>query len=140
MISSVTPSNATPGIGGQIVVSINIDMSGDPGAALGSFTGSLTWDPNILTYNTNGGLLGGFTGAINTGSVGTGTIAFNGANTTGTTGNTVGFQITFNVVGSGTSALDLADSAMAAATSFTNLLPMLRERQPGRGEWSAPAR
>ena len=125
VVSAATPSNGTPSAGQQIVVSINIDMSGDSGAALGSFTGSLTWDPNILTYNTNGGLLGGFTGAINTGNVGTGTIAFNGANTTGTTGNTVVFQITFDVVGSGTSALDLAYSAMAAATSFTNLLPIL---------------
>ena len=50
---------------------------------------------------------------------------FNGANTTGATGNNTVFQITFNVVGTGTSALDLGYTAMAAATSFTNLLPLL---------------
>ena len=66
-------------------------------------------------------------------------IAFNGANTTGTTGNTVVFQITFDVVGSGTSALDLAYSAMAAATSFTNLLPILTVNDgPVTASWWGP--
>ena len=125
--SAATPSNATPSIGQQIVVTINIDMSGAsaPNNALGSFTGSLAWNPAVLTYNTNSGLQAGFTGAINTGSVGTGSIAFNGANTTGATGNIAVLTITFNVVGAGTSALDLGYSAMAAASTFTNLLPIL---------------
>ena len=69
VVSAATPSNATPSIGQQIVVSINIDMSGvsAPNNALGSFTGSLAWNPAILTYSSNSGLQAGFTGAINTG-------------------------------------------------------------------------
>ena len=68
VVSAATPSNATPSIGQQIVVSINIDMSGvsAPNNALGSFTGSLAWNPAILTYSSNSGLQAGFTGAINT--------------------------------------------------------------------------
>ena len=47
---SATPSNATPGIGDSIVVTIAIDVSGvaAPDNALGSFTGTLDWDPAVL--------------------------------------------------------------------------------------------
>jgi hypothetical protein len=125
--SAATPSDATPAIGQQVVVSINIDMSNAPTAdnKLGSFTGSLVWNPAVLTYHSNSGLLAGFTGAINTANVGTGTISFNGANATGATGNNVVLQITFDAVGVGTSALNLEYSAMAAAYTFTDLRPIL---------------
>ena len=116
--SAATPSNAAPSTGQQIVVSINIDMSGAsaPDNALGSFTGSLAWNTAVLTYSSNTGIGAGFTGNVNTGSAGSGSIAFNGANTTGATGNNVVLTITFDVVGGGTSALDLGYSAMAAAS------------------------
>jgi hypothetical protein len=127
VVSTAAPSDATPTVGQQIVVSINIDMSGvaAPDNKLGSFTGSLDWDPAILTYSSNSGLLGGFTGAVNTVNVATGHIAFNGANATGATGNVVVFQITFNAVGAGTSTLNLEYTAMATAYTFTGLLPVL---------------
>ena len=104
-------------LGQQIVVSINIDMSGVLRRSLWAASpASLTWDPSILTYSTDGGILGGFTGAINTGNAGyRNVLPSTEPNTTGATGNTVVFQITFDVAGSGTSALDLAYSAMAAA-------------------------
>ena len=115
-------------VGQQIVVTINIDMSGAslPDNKLGSFTGSLVWDPAILTYSSNSGLLAGFTGAINTADVGTGHLAFNGANTSGGMGTVEVFQITFDAVAAGTSVLNLAYTAMSAtAPNFTNLLPIL---------------
>jgi uncharacterized repeat protein (TIGR02543 family) len=120
--SAATPSDATPDIGDTITVDINIDING---AALGSYTGTLDWNPAILTYSSNSGVLGGFTGAVNTSQTGTGHIVFNGANSSGTTGNTIVLTITFNVVGVGTSALDLEYSSMAAASTFVNLLPNL---------------
>ena len=126
--SAATPSNASTPVGQQIVVSINIDMSGasSPDNQLGSFTASLDWDPAILTYSSNSGLLASFTGAINPANVGTGHLAFNGTNATGGTGDLVVFQITFDAVGAGTSALDLEYSVMSAtAPNFTNLLPIL---------------
>ncbi len=122
--SAATPSAGTVAVGGQVVVSINIDMSGatPSGAKLGSFTGSLAWDPAVLSYVSNSGPLGGFTGAVNAGS---GSLSFNGANSSGATGNTVVYQVTFNAVGAGTSVLDLGYTVMAAATTFANLLPQL---------------
>jgi pectate disaccharide-lyase len=125
--SSATPSNATPGIGDSIVVTIAIDVSGvtAPDNALGSFTGTLGWDPAVLAYSSNSGIQAGFTGVVNTGSAGTGHIIFNGAKPSGATGNNVVLTITFDVVGAGTSALDLGYSAMSAASTFANLLPLL---------------
>jgi Fe-S cluster biogenesis protein NfuA len=125
--SAATPSSATATVGQHITATINIDMSGSssPNDLLGSFTGSLDWDPAILTYSSNSGLLGGFTGAVNTANVASGHIAFNGANATGATGNVVVFQITLNAVGAGTSALNLEYTAMSAAYSFTDLRPIL---------------
>ena len=125
--SSATPSNATPGIGDSIVVTIAIDVSGvaAPDNALGSFTGTLDWDPAVLAYSSNSGIQAGFTGVVNTGSAGTGHIVFNGAKPSGATGNNTVLTITFDVVGAGTSALDLRYSAMSAASTFANLLPLL---------------
>jgi hypothetical protein len=127
VLSAATPSNNAPKVGQQVVVSINIDMSGAaaPDNKLGSFTGSLAWNPAVLSYSSNSGPLGGFTGAVNTANVGSGQVSFNGANATGTTGNVVVLQITFNAVGAGTSTLNLEYAAMAAATTFADLTPIL---------------
>jgi hypothetical protein len=123
--SSALPSNATPAQGQTITVPIVIDMSAAGGAALGGFTGTLDWNPAILTYSSNSGLPAGFTGYVNIANAGSGHIIFNGANASGATGNITVVTITFNVVGAGTSALDLGYSAMAAASTFANLLPEL---------------
>ena len=121
--SSATPSDATPNIGDTITVSITIDISG---ALLGSYTGSLDWNPAVLAYQSySGAPPAGFAGAVNTTNTATGNMAFNGASSGGATGNTFVLTITFNVVGSGTSPLDLGYSSMAAAVTFTNLLPSL---------------
>jgi hypothetical protein len=125
--SAATPSNATAEVGQQIVVSINVDMSNAPTAdnKLGSFTGSLAWDPAVLAYHGDSGLLAGFTGPVNIANVGTGQIDFSGTNATGAMGNNVVLQITFDVVGVGASALNLEYAAMAAAYTSTDLLPIL---------------
>ena len=92
----------------QIVVTINIDMSGvsAPDNALGSYTGTLNWNTAVLAYSSySGAPPTGFTGVVNTASTGSGLITFNGANSTGATGNTVVVQITFDVVAAGTVTL-----------------------------------
>jgi hypothetical protein len=125
--SAAIPSNATPTVGEQIVVTINIDMSGvaAPDNALGSFTGSLDWNPAVLSYHGNSGIVPGFTGVVNTDNVAAGRIVFNGANVAGAPGNIIVLTITLDGVGAGTSALDLEYTAMAAATTFANLVPTL---------------
>ena len=65
------------------------------------------------------GILAGFTGAVNPTP---GHIVFNGAKPTGATGNLAVLTITFDVVGAGTSTLNLGYSAMSAATTFANYL------------------
>ena len=64
--SSATPSNAAPGIGDSIVVTIAIDVSGvaAPDNKLGNFTGTLDWNSAVLAYHTDSGILAGFTGLI----------------------------------------------------------------------------
>jgi len=125
--SAATPSDDPLTAGEPVVVTINVDMTGmdEPDDKLGSFTGSLAWDPAILAYDSYTGPLAGFTGAVNTGNAGSGQISFNGANAGGATGNIETFEFTFHAIGAGTSDLDLEYSAMAAAATFTNLLPLL---------------
>jgi len=125
--SSANASTHTPTVGQQITAAINIDMTNmaSPDNALGSFTASLAWDPAVLSYVSDSGILSGFTGVINTNNAASGTMTFNGANASGATGNNQILTVTFNVVGAGTSALDLGYSAMAAAGSFNSLLPYL---------------
>ena len=125
--SSATPSNVAPGIGDSIVVTIAIDVSdvAAPDNALGSFTGTLDWNPAVLAYSSNSGIQAGFTGVVNTGSAGTGHLVFNGAKSNGATGHIIVLTVTFGAVGAGTSVLDLQYSAMAAASTFANLLPIL---------------
>jgi len=125
--STATPSDAAPGVGQQIVVAISINVSGvdAPDNKLGSFTGALEWNPAVLAYNSHTGIGAGFTGVVNPANAATGRIVFNGANASGATGNVTVLSITFDVVGEGTSALDLSYTAMAAATTFANLLPLL---------------
>ena len=126
--SAATPSNTTPSVGGSITVAININMSGvsAPDNALGSFTRHVGLEHcGAHLQQQLGAPPAGFTGVVNTASAGSGHITFNGANTTGATGNLNVLSITFDVVAAGTSALNLEYSAMAAATSFANLLPNL---------------
>ncbi len=125
--SSAVPSDATPSVGNQIVVTISIDFSGvnSPDDKLGSFTGSLDWNTAVLSYNSNSGILAGFTGSVNTTSSSLGHIVFNGANASRVAGNVTVLTITFDVVGTGISVLNLEYSAMAAAVTFNNLLSLL---------------
>jgi hypothetical protein len=125
--SSAVPSSAAPEIGDQIAVAIHIDMSNvdPPDHALGSLSASLNWEPGVLAFNSCSGVLAGFTGVVNDTKVSSGRVTFNGANALGATGEVTLLTITFDVVGSGTSVLDLEYSAMAAAHTFNRLLPLL---------------
>ena len=122
--SSVIPSNITAVIGEQISVEIGIDVSAvaSPDHALGGFSGSLAWDPAVLAYDGNSGVLAGFIGVVN---VLPGQVIFNGINTGGTDGNVIVFRLTFDVIGPGSSILDLDYRTMAAASTFQSLLPLL---------------
>ncbi|NLF52433.1 MAG: hypothetical protein GX577_15000, partial [Leptolinea sp.] len=126
--ASATASNAAPAIGTELTVNIHIDMTNvdSPDNNLGSYTATLNWNPAVLSYASYIVPPGtGFTGVVNTGSVGTGLITFNGANATGATGDIIVLAVGFNVIGAGDAGLDLVFSAMAAAGTFADLLPIV---------------
>ena len=128
LISSVTPSNATPTVGSTITATVTFNMSGvnAPDNKLGSFSASLTWNTAVLSFTSHSGIIApGFTGVVNDQNTSTGLINFNGANATGTTGNITALVITFTVAGTGTTTLDLTCSALASAITFRNLLVIL---------------
>jgi hypothetical protein len=78
-----------------------------------------------IAYDGDSGILAGFSGVVNDARASSGHLIFNGANASGATGNITVLNITFDVVGSGSSDLDLDYSAMAAAHTFEDLLPLL---------------
>ncbi|GAK59712.1 hypothetical protein U27_06697 [Candidatus Vecturithrix granuli] len=79
----------------------------------------------MLVYNSNSGVLSGFTGMANDEDISSGEITFNGAKSSGVTSNIIVLSITFDVIDSISSDLDLEYTAMAAAYTFINLLPVL---------------
>ncbi len=128
LVSAVLPSNSTPASGDIITVDIQMDMTGmtAPDNLLGSFTGSFSWNPTVLNYVSNSGILSGFLGNVNVDLI-AGTLSFNGVNVSGVGGVFSILQLEFSVTGTAgaTATLDLAYSAMLAAGTFTNLLPFL---------------
>ncbi len=122
-------SPATVPQGGAFIAGVEVDMTNMPApdALLGSFTATLTWDPACISYTGNSGILSGFTGFVNDGNAGNGVLVFNGAKATGQGGVVDILNVNFQAIGpvGSNCCLNLQFSAMAAAVSFTNLLPFL---------------
>jgi len=121
---------ANPPQGCPITAKMRIIMSGMPAPdnLLGNFTGSLAYDPALLNYTGNSGLLSGLVGVVNDTAAGLITIA--AASPVGL-GDTVDvLNLNFEVIGSpgAVSTLDLEFSAMIAAFTTTDLLPYLTIR------------
>jgi hypothetical protein len=122
------PSAATAATGATITADINIDLSQtSPAQLLGSFSGTLSWNPAVLGFVSHSGVKTGFTGVVGTANTASGQLTFNGANPTGAAGKSNVLAVTFNVIGTNgaSTALDLEFSAMTAALTFANLLPIL---------------
>ena len=117
--------------GNQIVVPIDIDMSGvdSPNEKLGSYTGTLNWDQTLLEYvgYTGGTTSGWGSPTVNESDVSNGHLSFGHANASGTAGSINIINVTFNVIGSvgQNGIIDLGFSAMASAISFVDLIPFL---------------
>ncbi len=124
VVSLAIPSNSNPAVTTTFTVPIVIDMSATS-HKLGSFTGTLTFNPAVISYTSDTGITAPFTGLVNTSSAGSGSITFNGAYAVGGTGSMTVLTLTFTAMAAGTSPLNLEFSAMAAALTFTNLLPIL---------------
>ena len=107
-------------------VDIQIDMT-STFELLGSFTATLNWDPAIVDYTGNSGLPAGFTEVINEDDIATGLLTFSGVNASGVSGIIDMFTVNFDVIGNedDVNTFDLEISAMAAANTFNDLLPIL---------------
>lgn len=130
VVSSVLPPDTTLSSGQTLLVRIHFDMTGmnPPNHNLGSFTGRLVWNPAVLQYVSNSGILSGFTGFVNDLNAATGLIIFNGAKALGQAGAFVVLELTFtaaNVAATASTTIDLNYTAMAAAFTFIDLLPFL---------------
>ncbi len=123
VLSIADPSDDSPFSGEIITVDITADMTAISDL-LGSFTGSLSWDPAVLSYQSDSDLQQGFSGSVDRSNSALGVISFDGSNGTGVGGTVSLLQLTFNVIGSATdvSGLDLAYTAMASSATV-DLLP-----------------
>lgn len=125
-IGAVICPAATPQ-GCSIAAEVKVDMNNvlPPDHLLGAFSATLTWDPALLTYTGNSGLLSGFIGAINDLNAGSGVIIFNGAKAAGEGGLVDLLDIYLDAVGPENSqaTLDLEFSVLVSAYTFVDLLP-----------------
>lgn len=122
------PQTANPAVATELEVAIHIDLTGaEQAERLGSFSGSLSWDPSVLGYKFGSGLLRDFSGVVNTDQADAGRIIFSAANPNGVADSVLVMVLTFQTIGQpgDSTALDLDFTAMAAAQTFTNLLPIL---------------
>ena len=111
-----------------VSIDIQIDISGSSESEqLGSFTGTLTWDPSLLEYTGDSGIQSGFTGIVNAENADSGKLVFNGANPSGAGGEIPILTVEFNVIGplAESGMIDLEFTSMAASSTFVDLLPDL---------------
>ncbi len=132
VVSAAVPSNPEPQSGDTLSAAIRVDMSGmaAPDHLLGSFTGTLTWDPAVLQYYGNSGVLQGFTGMVDDGNASAGVLIFNGAKAAGQGGAFDILEIHFTAAGEegSSTSIDLEYIGMLAAFTFADLMTFLTTR------------
>ena len=130
----VAPSTSQPVAGEQLSVAITLDLSAIPDA-LGSYTATVRWNPQALKYlRHSGGTSEGFaTPLVNANKANSGELAFAAANPYGGKGVVNILNLRFEVTGAQgiPSGLMVEFSAMAAAFSFTDLLPQVEPMVTG---------
>jgi hypothetical protein len=128
-IAALLPADSIGTIGEIITAAIIVDMSGvsPPNELLGSFSGGLNWDPTILRFVNHTGPLSGFAGLVNSDNASAGVVTFSAANAVGAGERFNIVNITYEVVGEEGSKtqINLEFTAMAAAVTFNDLLPVL---------------
>jgi hypothetical protein len=122
VVATVGALPAMPRVGQTVAVTMQID-AGD--VALGSFSGNLVYDPTLLRYESNSGILGGFTGLVN--ATVPGVIRFNGVNVQGKSGRYDVLKVTFAALKPGAAKLDLSYTAMMAAVTWAKPVPVVRD-------------
>jgi hypothetical protein len=126
--ATALPQESSAVVGQTIHIPVSVDLSTLP-QAMGSFTASLTWDTHLLQYvGHSEGTSEGFTNpVVNDQKTAQGKLVFASANPKGAKGRVNILNVEFKLIGAVGSRIDvqLAFSAMAAASTFENLLPYL---------------
>jgi len=124
--ASARPSNDMVVKGQELQVPVVIDISELP-EVLGSYTASLTWNPNVLKYISHSpGVAEGFTSpVVNPAETSEGELLFAAANPYGTDGEVNILNVVFEVIGAegADCALALSITAIYAAKTFNDLMP-----------------
>ncbi|NIA31449.1 MAG: T9SS type A sorting domain-containing protein [Actinobacteria bacterium] len=126
--ATALPKENNISTGQLITVPVEVDLSALPDA-LGSYTASLTWNPDVLQFvNYKPGTSKSFSApVVNVKKAKTGKIIFAAANPQGAEGRVEILNVAFKVIGTkgSNAALRLNFTAMAAAHSFESLMPYL---------------
>lgn len=127
--SALIPSDTMPLPGDTLAVAVNFDLTrlSPPINLLGNFTGSLNWDPAVLQYVGNSGLLQGFTGSVFNLDPIQGTLKFSGAKAAGQGGQFDVLIFYYLVTGDPGDPviMDLGYQAMNCPFCFDNYLLIL---------------
>jgi|WetSurMetagenome_2_1015567.scaffolds.fasta_scaffold29548_2 hypothetical protein len=123
VVASVTPSNPMPLVGQAVNVTFRIAGNGVP---VGSFGATLVYDPTILRYESDGGILG-MTGVVN--ATKPGRLVFNGVNIQGMPGTNDVLAVKFTALKAGVTPLDLTITSMSEAKTFAGIIPQVNDGQ-----------
>ena len=118
----IDPDTSLVGINQEFTVTVELEML-DEEKKLGSFSGTLSWNPERVEYKESSAVLFPFEGKTNL-STTDGTLAFNGLNPLGSEGRSPILELTFRSLGSSTN-LDLDFKTVASALSFEQLVTNL---------------
>lgn len=131
--ASAIPATSTAVQAQTLIVPITIDLTGLQ-EKLGSYTATVRWDNRILKYsNFLPGTTPGFAAPIVNGTkTEQGVLFFTAANPFGAEGSANILNVVFTVIGSESEKTNvkLQFSAMAAAVTFTNLMPFVITLEP----------
>ena len=126
--ASAAPLTATAVQNQQLAVPVTVDITNLP-EKLGSYTATLRWNSRVLQFESyQPGSTAGFSSpVVNISKAPEGLLTFAAANPYGAEGNINILNVVFQVIGEEGAKSDLAlnFTAMAAAGTFTNLLPYL---------------
>ena len=119
----ISPDTSQVSAGGSFTVEIALEMLATE-KTLGSFSGSLSWNPNLVAFRGHSGIELPFEGKVNVAQNLEGLISFNGLNPVGSSGRSPILKIAFESLGKSTD-LELDFRTIGAARTFEQLVTVL---------------
>lgn len=125
VVAGPTTAQIATKVGDRITVPVKVDMTAASGHLLGAYRVRLSWDAAVLKLVSTAS--GSFAAAVfNTDSSAQGVVRFTGANANGVGGIVTLGSVTLEVLTTASSSpLTASFAELAAARTFTNLLPFL---------------